>query len=179
MFFFPLQPTSYKLQPSFGFTLIELLLYVTITGMVLLGVSVFFAIQITARIQHQTISEVESQGVAVMQIISQTVRNAETITSPTQGLSTATTTLDVVTVAKDPTLFDLTAGVIRITEGTSTVLALTNSRVTASDLSFQNVSRNNTPGTLRVQFTLTHINNEGRKEYDYAQTFYETASLRY
>lgn len=161
-----------------GFTLIELLLYVSIVGVLILSVSVLLSLFMRSRVKNQTISEVEQQGVQVMQIITQTARNAETITNPTAGNSASSATFDVVTASLDPTIFDLASGIIRIKEGAGSATSLTNSRVTASSLTFQNLSRASTPGTIRVQFTLTHVNPSGRNEYDYNKTFYGTASLR-
>ncbi len=140
-----------------GFTLVELLLYVSIIGAIVLSVAGFLSLLMQSRVKNQTISEVEQQGIQVMQIITQTGRNAGSI-----NFTTA---------------FDLSGGVIRINDGSGPV-ALTNSRVTASGLTFQNLSRAGTPGTIRIQFTLTHINPSGRNEYDYNKTFYGTATLR-
>lgn len=55
---------------------------------------------------------------------------------------------------------------------------LYNSRVTVSNLTFTNLTRAGTPGNVRIQFTLTHINPSGRNEYDFSKTFYGSASLR-
>lgn len=161
-----------------GFTLIELLLYVAIAGVIMLAISVLLGMLLQSRVKNQTIAEVEQQGLAAMQLITQTARNAETITSPAIGASSASLTLDVVTVASDPAIFDLASGVIRSQEGTGAVDSLTNPRVTASALTFQNLSRPGTPGTVRVQFTLTHVNPSGRNEYDFNKTFYGSATLR-
>jgi hypothetical protein len=144
----------------------------------LLVISAFLAFLLQSRVKNQTIAEVEQQGLAVMQVVAQTARNAEVITSPTQGVSASSLTLNVVTVANDPTIFDLASGVIRIKEGAGTAIALTNNRVVASALTFQNLSRTGTPGNIRVQFTLTHINPEGRNEYDFSKTFVGSAALR-
>lgn len=161
-----------------GFTIIELLLYVAISSVILLVISLFLQTLLESRIKNQTIAEVEQQGLQVMQMITQTARNAEAITSPAQGASAATLTLDVITVANDPTIFDLASGVIRITEGTGSAVSLTNSRITASSLTFQNLSLTSTPGTIRIQFTLTHVNPEGRNEYSFTKTFTGSATLR-
>src|SRR3989338_405637 len=106
-----------KLQTHSGFTLVELLLYVSITAIILLATSGFLFMLLEARIKNQTIAEVEQQGLQVMQLITQTARNAEAVTSPAVGTSASSLTLDVVTVVSDPTVFDLASGVIRITEG--------------------------------------------------------------
>lgn len=161
-----------------GFTLIELLFYVAISSVLLLVISVFLSSLLQSRVKNQTIAEVEQQGAQVMQIITQTIRNAQSITSPAQGISASSLTLDVVATTSDPTIFDLSNGAIRIKEGAASALPLTNSRVTASALTFQNLSRSDTPGTVRIQYTLTHLNSSGRNEYDFTKTFVGSASLR-
>ena len=148
-----LQPTSYSLPANKGFTLIELLLYVSIVGVMILSVSAILPIFMQSRVKNQTISEVEQQGVSVMQRITQAGRNATDI-----NFTTA---------------FDLSSGAIR-----ENTIALTNSRVTASGLTFQDLSRVGTPGTMRIQFTITHVNPQGQMEYDFSKTFYGSATLR-
>ena len=161
-----------------GFTLIELLLYVGIASMILLMTSLFLSTLLQSRVKNQTIAEVEQQGLQVMQIITQTIRNAEAINSPAVGASAADLELNVVTGTSDPTIFALSSDVIQITEGAGLAVSLTNNRVAASGLNFQNMSRSATPGTVRVEFTITHVNPEGRNEYDFSKTFYGSASLR-
>jgi type II secretory pathway pseudopilin PulG len=140
-----------------GFTLIELLLYVSIVGAIIFSVAGFLSLAMQARIKNQTIAEVEQQGIAAMQQITQTGRNA------------ADTNFS--------TVFDLSGGAIRVNPGDGPI-ALTNSRVTASSLSFTNLSRPGTDGTVRVQFTLTYVNSSGRNEYDYSKTFYDSVTIR-
>lgn len=167
-----------KLQTNSGFTLIELLLYVAVSSVIILITSLFLFTLLESRIKNQTIAEVEQQGLAVMQLITQTARNAEAITSPAQGVSSTSLTLNVIITANDPTVFDLAGGVIRIKEGAGSAVSLTNSRVAASGLTFYNLSRASTPGTIRIQFTLTHINPDRRNEYNFAKTFIGSAALR-
>lgn len=161
-----------------GFIFVELLLYVSILGVMILSVSAFLPLFMESRVKNQTISEVEQQGVQVMQAATQTVRNATTINTPTQGLSSASLSVNVADSAKNPTMFDLSSGVIRMKEGGGSPVSLTNSRVVVSNLSFQNLSGTDTPGTVRVQFTITHVNPEGRQEYNFSKTFYGSATLR-
>lgn len=163
-----------------GFTLIELLLYVSVSALLLLITSLFLSTLLQSRVKNQTIAEVEQQGLHVMQIITQTTRNADSMNSPTQGVSVGTLSLNTYASANNPTLFDLdgVSGVIRIKEGAGALVSLTNSRVTASALNFQNLSRAGTPGIIRISFTLTHVNPSGRNEYNFSKTFYASASLR-
>jgi type II secretory pathway pseudopilin PulG len=161
-----------------GFTLIELILYVGIIGVLLLVISTFLSLLLQSRIKNQVIGEVEQQGLHAMRLITQTVRNADTINAPATGASGASLSLNTYTAAVNPTVFDLSGGVLRIKEGADAVVPLTNARVTASSLSVQNLTRTSTPGVLRIQFTLTAVNASGRNEYSYQKTFIGSASLR-
>jgi len=167
-----------KIKKNKGFTLIELLLYIAISSIILLITSLFLSTLLESRVKNQTISEVEQQGVQVMQIITQTIRNGDIVNSPTAGTSSASLSLNTFTPANNPTVFDLSSGVIQIKEGTSTVIPLTNSKVTASSLSFLNLSRSSTPGVVQVSFTISYLNLSGRNEYSFTKNFIGSASLR-
>ncbi len=159
-----------------GFTLIELLLYTSISFIILLIASIFLSTSLQSRVKNQTIAEVEQQGVLVMQLITQTVRNAEGINSPTPGTSAETLSLNVVN--NNPSEFTLSNGAVEVTEGVGSAVPLTNSRVIVSELTFQNLSHTDTPGTARVEFTLTHINPDDINEYSFEKTFTGSATIR-
>lgn len=167
-----------RLRTQSGFSLVELLLYLGMTAIILSGVSFFFVSMLQARVKHQTINEVEQQGQQAMATITQTIRNAENITSPATGASAGSLTLDVVSGSLDPTVFDLSGGILRVTEGAGAAQSLTTSAVTASGLTIQNLTRPTTQGVLRVQFTLTKTSTSGRNEFSYSKTFRGSASLR-
>lgn len=167
-----------KTKINSGFTLIELLLSVSIAGVLLLTITFFVSSVLQVRVKNQTIAEVNEQALAVMQLISQTARNAESINVPALGQSSPTLSLDQYDASKDPTVFDLSGGVVQVTEGGSAAIPLTNNRVTASGFTVQNLSRPNTPGLFRVQFTLAHINPSSRNEYEYSKTFSTSVTVR-
>ncbi|MEK7122246.1 MAG: hypothetical protein AAB855_00150, partial [Patescibacteria group bacterium] len=158
--------------------LLETVLYIAIAAVMLLSVIFFFLILLEGRTQARAINEVEQQGLHAMEIITSTIRNAENITSPTTGSSASSLALDVVSVGNDPTVFDFSSGALRITEGAGSGVALTSSHVTVSTLTFSNYSRSSTPGTIRIQFTLTYVSSSTQHEYTYAKTFISSASLR-
>lgn len=162
-----------------GFTTIELLLALTIIGVFIASLSVFLQLVLESRVRHQVALEVESIGAQVMHTITQATRNAQTITAPASGATASSLTLDVVSAGVDPTVFDLSGGVIRVTEGAGSAVNLTSSELTASSLSFQNLTpASGSPGVLRISFTLTATNTSLRQEFTYSETFYGTASLR-
>lgn len=109
-----MQSMKRKITPSqgqqAGFTLLELLLYTSIVGGLLMAITGFFGVVLEARIKNQSIVEVEQQGVAAMERITQTVRNATSITSPATGATGSSLTLVVPTGSLSPTVFDLSGG---------------------------------------------------------------------
>ena len=161
-----------------GFTLIELVIYIAIAAAILLAIGSFWTSIVNSRIKNQVIIETEQQGSQVMQQITQTIRNAEDINSPTQGNSASILSLGVSDPAEDPTIFDLVDGVIRITKGSNDPVDLTSSAVEVTSLNFSNLSNDDTPGTIRVEFSLEYLSDSDRAEYDWSQTFYGSASLR-
>lgn len=165
--------------PRSGFTLIELLLYVTLAGIMLTATSVFLAEILESRVRNQAINEVEGTARHIIQTITQTLRNAEAVNSPSIGASSSSLSLNVLAAPNDPTIFDLSSGVLRVAEGAGAPVALNGILVTVSSLTFYNLSRSSTPGTVRAEFTLAHRNPENREEYDYSKTFYASGTLRY
>ncbi len=161
-----------------GFTLVELLLYISIASIIVFTSASMLQFTLQSRVKNQTIAEVEQEGAQVMQLITQTIRNGTLINSPTIGNSGASLSVNVVTGSNSPTVFDLSSSAMRIKEGAGVAVNLTSSKVTVSNLNFQNLSRAGTPNTIRVSFTITYTNSSGRNEYSYTQKFYGSASLR-
>lgn len=161
-----------------GITLIEIVLYIAIFTAILLAGSTLYNTAMQSRAKSQTMAEVEQQGLQLMQLITQTIRNATALNSPTIGTSASSLSLNVSVGANSPTIFDLASGQVRIKEGAAAAVPLTNSRVVASGLNFYNLSRLGTDNILRIEFTLSHINPSNLQEYSYTKTFYSSASLR-
>lgn len=162
-----------------GFTLVELLLYVGIISILMLGISAFLSVLLSARVKNQTISEVDTQGFEVVRIIQQTIHNANSITSPATSTVAGSLILTMTSSTLNPTSFTSSSGVLYITEGNGQPVPLTNSHVNLSNLIFSNISLSSTPGAIRFMFTLTRQNLSGRNEYDYTRTFVGSASLRF
>lgn len=160
-----------------GFTLIELLLYFSIVGTLLLVLTTFFGMSVESRIKAQSISEVDQQGAYAMDQITQSIRNATSITTPIAGITSSSLALVVPFAAASPTTFSLTGTTLQITEAALNSVALTNSNVQVTALSFTNLTRAGTPGIVQVSITLKRVNSSGRNEYDYQKTFTSSAEL--
>ncbi len=161
-----------------GFTLVEMLLYSVTVSFVMFGIVAFLTLSLENRVENTVIYEVEQQGNYVMNLIMQTIRNAENVTAPTSGSSGSSLTLDVFDVGVDPTVFSLSGTTLQVTEAGGGAVDLTSDQIEASSLSFEHLSNGFDHSSVRIEFTLTHINPINRQEWDYAKTFTTTASLR-
>ena len=162
-----------------GFTLVEMLLYMSILSVIVLALSSFLYLSYSSRIKATVIAEVEQQGNQTMSIITQNIRNAQSITSPATGASANSLTLTEYSALLSPTIINQTGNKLQITEGLNPSVDISSNRVVISGLSFQNLARPSTPGIIRIQFTLNHLNPNNLGEYTYSKTFTTTASLRY
>lgn len=163
---------------SKGYTLIELILYISIVGMLLTSITMYFGSSTEARVKNQSIVEVNQQGAFATGVITQAIRGATSITTPTAGNSGSSLTLVVPTGADSPTVFDLSSGVLRSKKGAATAVALTNGKVQVTSLTFTNLTRSGTSGIIRVSFTISRVNAANKNEYDYQKTFTASAAVR-
>lgn len=164
-----------------GFTLIELLLYVAILSVIMASI-IFVAIStVTQRVRNQAVAEVNYQGEAIMNQMTQSIRNSSTLNTPTIGNSGSSLSVNTVVAANNPTVYasvnDGARNRIRITEG-STNNYLTNNKVTISGLSFSNVAISGSRDSIKIQYTISAYNPSNRPELNYQKTFYGSATLR-
>ncbi len=157
-----------------GFTLIEIVLYIGLASLVFLSISSLFSTLLQSNLKSRAISEVESNAVQIIQQITQTVRNATGINSPGTGSSAPALSVSVPTGSLSPTVFDLSAGTIRMQEGVNPISNLSSNVVTVSALSFKNLSGN----SVQFSFIISRNNPEGRAELNYTQTYNGAATIR-
>lgn len=157
-----------------GFTLIEIVLYIGLASLVFLSISSLFSTLLQSNLKSRAISEAESNAVQIIQQITQTVRNATGINSPGTGSSAPALSVSVPTGSLSPTVFDLSAGTIRMQEGVNPISNLSSNVVTVSALSFKNLSGN----SVQFSFIISRNNPEGRAELNYTQTYNGAATIR-
>lgn len=160
-----------------GYTLIELLLYIVLVGSLLTSLVTFFELTIEARVKTRSITEVNEQGTAAMEYITQTIRNANSITAPAAGGTGSSLTVVVPTGALSPTIFSLSGTTLQVKEGTAANIPLTSNEVVISNVTFKNLTSSGTTGIVQVSFTVSRANAGNINEFDYQKTFTSSAEL--
>ncbi|MEI7765152.1 MAG: hypothetical protein WCI93_01035 [bacterium] len=167
-----------KKQKNNGISLVETIIYIAIFSMIVTVFISFSNSMTTSRLHNQMILEINDQGNSAMKTLTQAIRNASAVNSPTIGNSASILSLAMYQTAVNPTVFSQsTFGVLDITEGSGSITALTNNKVIVSNLIFSNFSRPGTPNIVKISFTLTSITSGGLGG-SYAYTFNGSAQIR-
>jgi competence protein ComGC len=168
-----------KTKKDSGFTLIEMLIYVFIFSLFIFALFSFSNIVTNSRIHDQIILEVNGQGSQAIQSITQTVRNAKSVNSPTASNSSAVLSLETYDSATNPTIFSVTSGgVLQVKEGTNPEIDLTNNRVKVSNLSFSNLAEIGQPGIIRISFKLSNLSESAISAKNYSADFIASGAIR-
>lgn len=161
-----------------GTTLVELVLYVAIFVTMIGGISAFTAMMQSGKSHSQILFEVQDQGAAISREIVRVIRNADSVSAPAQGATSTSITLGVASTTLNPTAVYASGGTLYETNGSAPAVALSNGRIVVSGLTFENVSKPGTPGTVMFRFTLSNVSSATRSGQQYTSTFYGSASIR-
>src|SRR5580692_3516453 len=104
-----------------GFTLVELLIYISISAIVLMALANFFALLFYAQVNDRIIANVQEQGTAAMELMTQTIRDASAITTPATG----TTATSISLAGTTSTIFNVSSGILQIAEASDVPVPLT------------------------------------------------------
>ena len=160
-----------------GFTLIEFLIYIAIVGSILVLMTGFFWNIVFGSVKENSYQEIQQNGRFAMTKITQEIKKANEINNPLPGNSADFLSLAMANPDFNPTIFDLNEGELRITQGTTGSFELTTDRVIVSNLLFTNLSYPDTPGTIRIEMRINHLNPANRSEYEALIDFKSTVSL--
>ena len=158
--------------------MIEFLLYIVIVGLILFAAGAISLNVLLGKAKLTAIEEVNYNTRFITDKIMKVIRNAESINSPSAGMSASTLSLQVADMSKNPTVFDVVGGVIRIKEGSGPVVAISSGDVIVSDLQFLNISYVNTPGTVKTQIAIEYTNPDNMREYEYSRNFSITNNIK-
>lgn len=170
-------PYSKKMKLGAAFTLVELILYVGIVSVMLFTITLSLDAIVKSKEKSRSVSEVEQQGLLVMDTLLRSVRNSNDVTTPSVGIVSTTLSLSV-DAPYNPTIFRVSNGTLEIKEGVGDYTALTNNRVEVTGFEVRNISYPNTPDTVRISFSLSTIDPDNRGEYSYTKTFVSSATIR-
>ena len=162
-----------------GFSLVETIIYVAIFSIFIAGTATFMSGISASRLNNQMVLEINDQGSKAMKTITQSLRNASQVNSPTIGNTALNLSLATTLSTTSPTVFSLSSGVLYMTEGVSgSPIALTNNKVIVSGLTFSNFSRPSTTNIIKISFTLTSVNASTSPSGQYSFTFNGSGGLR-
>lgn len=161
-----------------GFSLVETLVYIAIFSVLIISITSFFGTMSSSRIRNQLTLEVNDQGAKVMKTITQALRNASQVNSPTIGNTGASLSLVTVNPVTSPTVFSLNNGAISVTEGSGSAVVLTNNKVIVSGLTFSNLSHPSTPNIIKISYTVTSSTTASGLGGQYSFTFNGSGALR-
>lgn len=160
-----------------SFTLIELLIYAGILILFLTFSILFFWDIIFGNIKESAYREVQQNARFSMTKIGHEIKKAKSIISPSAGSTSTSLSLEMVNPDFNPTVFDLSEGKLRITQGGNPPIFLTTDRVVITNLVFTNLSYSGTPGTIRIEIEIEHKNPANRPEYEASIELKSTFSL--
>ena len=157
-----------------GISLVETIIYVAIFSIFVIGLAQFSSTLSSTRLHTQGVLEVNDQGSQAIKLITQTLRNGSSVNNPTIGSSASSLSVVTNSPSTSPTIFSLSGGVLYITEGAGSPVAVTNNKVVVSNLTFSNFSRTSTSNIIKVNFTITSV--DARDPY--SVTFDGSGALR-
>ena len=166
---------SKKLQK--GFTLIETIIYVAIIGAVV-GSFVMFSLSISEIInKNNVVNEVQANMRVAIDLITQKIRLAQDVITPTEGNSSGSIELDM--PDPDPNLILIVNNnVLELTEVGLDTYRVTSDEVKVINLNFVNLAGAGERDSILIDLTIEYNNPSGDREFDYSQTLETAAGLR-
>lgn len=163
-----------------GVTLLELLVYVTLIS-ILAIVFVNFTLDIVGTSQKARVKQEAQQNARIaLERISRAIREADSLNA---GASTFGSNPGVLSLAMDdgavnPTVFDVSGGVLRITEGVGSPQAITSGEFDVTNLVFTNRSISGRTTNIKTEITVAHPNPENIEIFDAEVSLRSTSVIR-
>lgn len=159
--------------------MIEFILYSVVSSSILVAFSAVFFFTIQLREKNHAIAELNSQAAQIIQIITHSIKNAESVNAPLAGEIKSNLNLAVSVSQKNPSVFYVNgSGKLIMKEGVGPENVLNTDNVSVESVKFENLSENETASMIKIILTLSCENPGGRNEYDFNNTFYGSAILQ-
>jgi len=154
-----------------GFTIIEFLIYIAILTVTIGAIGLVMSNIFRVGARTDVVQEVSHNGRFAMQRIGQAIRESSGIEIEEGGKKLVLSFEDS---AKNPTVFDVFQGKLRIKEGNGDCIELTTSRVVVEKLLFKKVSDD----SVRVEMNISFYNPQGLPEYEFNSFFTSSFTLK-
>jgi type II secretory pathway pseudopilin PulG len=165
-----------------GFTLIETLIYFGIIGVVLTSFITFSIGVGNSRTKNYVVQEVHGNTRTALNLITQRIQASTGVNagSSTFGTDPGVLSLVMADAAKNPTIINLSAddGVVQITEGVASAVAITADEVQVTNLVFTNLTPTGERENIGIAITVEYNNSSGDVEFDYSQSLQTAVSVR-
>ncbi len=124
------------------------------------------------------IDEVSYNGRYALDKISDLISNASGVTAPVLGASSSSLTLSTAVSSTNPTIVNVSGGLIYVKLGSATAQPIISTEVSSTALTFTNLGITGDPAAVRTQLTLQYNNTSNRAEYNVSEAFATTANIR-
>ena len=159
-----------------GFTLVETLIYTVLVGVVITGFIAFALLISGLKSKNYVIGEVNANTRLALNLISQKIKQAEDVASPTAGNASSTLILQMSGGSSTTTISEQ-GGVLKLQAGEAPPLSITSNEIIVSDLTFNNLTSSGVKDNISV-FLKIGYNNAGSLEFNYEQDLETAVSLR-
>lgn len=159
-----------------AFTLVELIIYIALSVILFLALFTFVVSINETRERSYVISEVENQGINLINKITRDLKTATNINTPTQ--SNNSQNLSFLTRDGKNINFILADSVLKIIEDANPAIELHNDSVIVSELVFRNLSKADTKDNIKIELKLKFNSQDTKLIHNYEKTFYATVNLR-
>jgi hypothetical protein len=148
-----------KINTNSGFTFVEIILYIALISIVFGSLNSIGLITVREQQKSSVISEVGASGRFVSERIKREIRGAKGINSVTSS----SISLQSFDASRDPTVIDMSAGVVRIKLGSGSTIALHPTNLVVNDLTFTNVTSSDAKSkNIKYSFTIQSATNSSQ-----------------
>ncbi len=145
-----------------GFTLIGIIIYIAIFFLFFVALVQFSQNIVLTAEKARVIHEVEQNARFALERITREIQSADDVNVGASTFESHPGVLSLAddTLANDPTVFDVSDGRLRITEGAGSPILLTSSKVTVTNLVFTDLSITDRTKNIHISLTVEHANAE-------------------
>lgn len=165
-----------------GFSFIEVIIYIAIMAFAVVAIASFSISIANSRNKNYVVQEVQANQRGALNIITQRILAAEGVNVAFSTFNTdpGVLSLKMADAAKNPTIIDLNTdnGVLQITQGVASAVAITADEVKVTNLVFTNLTPTGRRENIRIKITIEYDNPSGDQEFEYSQSLQTSVSLR-